>query len=524
MFLALLTFVTGIAISIVAIYYSVLGLAAIFAAAVIPIVIMGTTLEISKLVTAWWLKANWHRAPLMIKLYLLPAVIMLMLITSMGIFGFLSKAHTDQAVPLGDTASQVAFIDEKINNERATIEDARRLLKQLDDAVIGIQSGEGREIRNRDGTTRIENPAERALQVRRSQARDRAALTQTINDSQARIVQLQEEKAPIASQLRAVEAEVGPIKYIAKLIYGDNPDSNLLEKAVVWVIIIIVLVFDPLAVLLLLASQMSFQWAKQDRMERKDELVQETTPPEDSGKETPPTSQPDSGTDDAGSTEKISGEQESGPETEFVEIKRNFPEPEDVGYTQGPWPFPYNEEKDINDINAELAELGNEVDIDRIIEEIEEEKKQEEKSALDDWNRMIEEAEKAAEQEKEIDDEKFLEEEENEEIKAAMRAWKHDHPETSLKLQRRLFEKGIIDKLPWEDYIKAEADFIEDEAAEEAAKWAQEQIESKKKDRKLDGESSGPTNQENQRGIIGYVQNAEQNDSTIWQRVKKAKE
>ena len=260
--LAYLTFITGLAISAVAIYYSVLGLASIFAAAVIPIIVMGTILELSKLVAAWWLKSNWHRAPVLLKTYMLIAVIVLMIITSMGIFGFLSKAHTDQAVPLGDVASKVAFIDEKINNERETIANARTLVKQLDDAVAGIQSGEGREIRSRDGTTRIENPAERALQVRRAQANDRAALTKTIDEAQARIVKLQEEKAPIAGQLRAVEAEVGPIKYIAKLIYGDNPDQNLLEKAVVWVIVTIVFVFDPLAVLLLLASQLSFQWAR----------------------------------------------------------------------------------------------------------------------------------------------------------------------------------------------------------------------------------------------------------------------
>ena len=274
--LAYLTFFTGIAISIVAIYYSVLGLAAIFAAAVVPIIIMGTILEVSKLVTAWWLKSNWHRAPWTIKLYLTIAVIVLMLITSMGIFGFLSKAHTDQAVPLGDTVAKVAFIDEKINNERETIASARNLIKQLDDAVIGIQSGEGREIRSRDGTSRVENPAERALTVRRAQAKDRAALSKTIDEAQARIVILQEEKAPIASKLRAVEAEVGPIKYIAKLIYGDNPDSNLLEKAVVWVIIVIVLVFDPLAVLLLLASQMSFKWNRKENIE--DEFKSETKP------------------------------------------------------------------------------------------------------------------------------------------------------------------------------------------------------------------------------------------------------
>jgi len=271
MILGILLLLAGLTISAVAIYYSVIGLAAIFAGAAIPIYIMGGTLEVAKLIAASWLKANWHKPMGFIKYYMSAAVIVLMIITSMGIFGFLSKAHLDQSIPTGDVQSQVALIDEKINNERATIEDARRLLKQLDDAVIGIQSGEGREIRNRDGTTRIENPAERALQVRRAQARDREALTTTINEAQARIVQLQEEKAPIASQLRVVEAKVGPIKYIASFIYGENPDENILEKAVTWVIILIVIVFDPLAIAMLLAAQMSFRWYRDENINRNDQ-------------------------------------------------------------------------------------------------------------------------------------------------------------------------------------------------------------------------------------------------------------
>jgi hypothetical protein len=456
MVLAWLTFLTGIAISIVAIYYSVLGLAAIFAAAVIPIVIMGSTLEVAKLVTAWWLKANWHRAPLTIKIYLLPAVVMLMIITSMGIFGFLSKAHTDQAVPLGDTASQVAFIDEKINNERETIANARSLIKQLDDAVMGIQSGQGREIRNRDGTVTVENPAERALQVRRSQSRDRAALTQTIDEAQSRIVKLQEEKAPIAGKLRAVEAEVGPIKYIAKLIYGDNPDQNILERAVVWVIIIIVLVFDPLAVLLLLASQMSFQWARKEREERDDELVQTHPPEEDRREETSPPSESNDRTTDEGSA----GQPQPDPEpsigddvTEEANRKIAEIEREEV-------------EPDLNGISKPLQL--------QLIPELEKELEKKERSALEEWNEMIAEAEKAAEQE----------DEEDEEISDAMQRWKEDHPNDSLKHQRQLLKKGIIDKLPWEDYLKPQADFSANEAAEEAAKWAMEQLEeeSKKKD------------------------------------------
>jgi flagellar basal body-associated protein FliL len=258
MLLALLTLISGLAISAVAIYYSVQGLAAIFAAAVIPIVVMGTILEVSKLVAAWWLKANWHRAPFLLKSYLLIAVVVLMLITSMGIFGFLSKAHTDQAVPAGDVVSQVALYDEKIKTQRDNIETARKALLQMDAQVDQLL-----------GRSADERGAERAVQVRRNQARERARLQSEIAVAQTEIAKLNEQKAPIAGQLRALEAEVGPIKYIAALIYGDNPDSNVLEKAVTWVIMVIVFVFDPLAVLLLLASQLSFQWYRQDRNQPK---------------------------------------------------------------------------------------------------------------------------------------------------------------------------------------------------------------------------------------------------------------
>jgi hypothetical protein len=263
MFLSYFTLFVALSLSAVAAWYSIIGLTAIFAAAVVPIIIMGGILEVAKVTITIWLHEYWHRARWLMKLYLVPAVALLMLITSMGIFGFLSKAHLDQAVPTGDVQAQVALFDEKIQNERLTIEDARRLLKQLDDAVIGIQNGEGRELRNRDGSVRIENPAERALAVRRSQARDRAALTAAVEEAQARIVGLQEQRAPVAAELRKVEAEVGPIKYIAALIYGDDPDANLLEKAVRWVIILLVVVFDPLAIMMVLAATESIKWRRE---------------------------------------------------------------------------------------------------------------------------------------------------------------------------------------------------------------------------------------------------------------------
>lgn len=274
-FIAALTLISGLSISAVAVYYSVAGLVAIFAASVVPIIVMGVTLEISKLVATIWLKQNWRRAPFFIKSYLLTAVIVLMMITSMGIFGFLSKAHIDQGVPTGDVAAKVALLDEKIKIERENISNAQTVIKQMDAAVNGVIATGDQEFKRKDGSTGVRSAAERSLQIRRSQAKDRAALTKQIDEAQGRIVKLQEERAPIASELRKVEAEVGPIKYIAAMIYGDNPDTNLLEAAVRWVIIIIVAVFDPLAVILLLASQYSFGWFRQNKEQDAEQLLAE---------------------------------------------------------------------------------------------------------------------------------------------------------------------------------------------------------------------------------------------------------
>jgi hypothetical protein len=265
MILTWLMLAVALALSAVAAFYSIVGLAAIFASSVVPIVIMGSILEVAKLTVTVWLHEYWDRVRWTMKVYLVPAVVVLMIITSMGIFGFLSKAHLDQAVPTGAVAAQVSLIDEKIANERETIANARTLLGQLDKAVTDISNAPDREVNGR-----VISSAERALQVRRSQARDRNNLTKIIEDTQARIVQLQEQKAPIASQLREVEAKVGPIKYIAALIYGDNPDANLLERAVRWMIILLVAVFDPLAIMMLLAFTESLKW---ERAARKSSLT-----------------------------------------------------------------------------------------------------------------------------------------------------------------------------------------------------------------------------------------------------------
>jgi hypothetical protein len=252
MILAWLLLLTGLTISAVAIYYSVVGLAAIFSAALIPIIIMGTTLEVGKLVCASWLKANWERVPLLMKTYMTTAVVVLMIITSMGIFGFLSKAHSDQSLVSGDVQSKLAIYDQKIQTAKENIDSDRKQLKQMDEAVDQVMA------RSKD-----ERGATNANTIRRNQQRDRVALGKNIEANQKLIASLNDEAAPIRAEIRKVEAEVGPIKYIAAFVYGDNPDANLLEKAVTWVIIIIVSVFDPLAVIMLLAAQMSFGWRRE---------------------------------------------------------------------------------------------------------------------------------------------------------------------------------------------------------------------------------------------------------------------
>ena len=251
MILAYLLLLTGLTISAVAIYYSVVGLTAIFSAAAIPIIIMGSALEVGKLVCASWLKANWERAPRFMKYYMTIAVVVLMIITSMGIFGFLSKAHNDQTLVSGDVGSKIAIYDEKIKTAKDNIDANRKALKQMDEAVDQVM-----------GRSSDEKGAEKAVAIRRSQQKERARLQSEIAAEQKLVAAISEERAPIAAEVRKVEAEVGPIKYIAAFIYGTAPDESMLEKAVTWIIILIVIVFDPLAVIMLLAAQMTFGWGK----------------------------------------------------------------------------------------------------------------------------------------------------------------------------------------------------------------------------------------------------------------------
>ena len=262
-----LLFITALALSATAAYYSIMGLVAIFAAAVIPIFVMGSLLEVAKLVVASWMYRNWKEIPILLKSYFSVALVVLMLLTSMGIFGYLSKAHLDQAVPSGDVQAKLALIDERIKTEKENINANRKELSQLDAQVDQTLS-----------RTTEASGADRAISIRRTQQKDRNRILSDIGQAQTKISKFNEERAPIASEVRKVEAEVGPIKYIAALIYGDSADQNLLESAVRIVILLIVFVFDPLAVLMLVAANLEMM--KNQRKVIPEPLVEEKPPVE----------------------------------------------------------------------------------------------------------------------------------------------------------------------------------------------------------------------------------------------------
>ena len=257
MLFALITLLSAISLSAIAAYYSVIGLMAIFAASPVPIAIMGGALEFSKLIAASWAYKNWSISPRFLKYYFTIAVIILMFITSLGIFGYLSKAHNDQNLVSGDVQSKIAIYDEKIKTEKENIETNRKILKQMDDGVDQVL-----------GRSTTETGAEKAVAIRKSQQKERSRIQNEISQSQKSIAELNDARAPIASEIRKVEAEVGPIKYIAALIYGDSIDSNILDKSVRFVIILLVLVFDPMAVLLIIAGNFSLRQIAKEKEEK----------------------------------------------------------------------------------------------------------------------------------------------------------------------------------------------------------------------------------------------------------------
>ena len=235
-----LTLFVALAISAVAAWYSIIGLMAIFSASAVAIAIMGGVLEVGKVLTASWLYQNWSRTPFLLKSYLTIAVFVLMFITSMGIFGFLSKAHIEQTGDLNVVENQIELIQIQIDREQKDIIRNQGALDLLDDALARY--------------TEL-GAVTKGLQARQEQKPERDALNLAVSTSGEEIARLQEEQSKLQLQVKAVEVEVGPIRYVADLLFTDAD----LERAVRWVIIVIIFVFDPLAILLVIAANMTLR-------------------------------------------------------------------------------------------------------------------------------------------------------------------------------------------------------------------------------------------------------------------------
>jgi hypothetical protein len=246
MFLTILTFLSAISISVIAAGYSIIGLATLFAGAVIPIIAMGSALEVGKLVAASWLYNNWNSdVPRLLKAYLFGAIVVLIFITSMGIFGFLSKAHLDQVKPTSGNQLSIESYNKQINQQQIIIDRAEKTLNQLDKALDVYIDKEY---------------VTRGLKERNKQKEERDLLNKTIDEATSKILELNKTKNTIELEQLKIEAEVGPLKYVAELIYGENAQNHF-DSAVRIVILILIFVFDPLAVLLLIAANISLrQW------------------------------------------------------------------------------------------------------------------------------------------------------------------------------------------------------------------------------------------------------------------------
>jgi len=560
MFFGILTLITALTISAVAIWYSVAGLAAIFAAAVVPIIIMGTVLEVSKLVTAVWLHRYWHKATWWLKTYLTTAVVVLMFITSMGIFGFLSNAHVQQTAQGDSAVAEIERIDSEIARQEAVIARAEDKIASAQEQGVGgdaniqaqidreqeridraysraeplieeqreiIQRSEGRIINQIDAIDRDVERVDAAIAsgdiaaaqsiigteadgiygpntrdaveaYKTRQAEQRAVLEQrlsavgndprvqaaraeierirsgvetqvaqsnelinrlrsqlgtntgadidtVIDEQNERIVaansqidSLTEDKFALEAQYRQLEAEVGPIKYIAEFVYAEDADKDLLEEAVRWVIVIIIFVFDPLAVLLLIASQYTFRWNGRELFEGG--IV---PPPNPHSDPKPPTYQdlPEAANEEYGLTTQEAAEH----------------------YVKSQIHDAYNDDRLSTRYDLESEKKDTE-----LWEELEKERHEviRQQDASQDWHN-------------------------------AKKAWKLDHPDETLKKQKEKYLKGEIDQLPWEDYYNEPKKKILHNEEEQST------------------DSTGS-------GIIKptpYIQNQEQSASSIWKRI-----
>ena len=544
MILGILTLLSALTISAIAIYYSVAGLAAIFAAAVIPIIVMGVALEVGKLVTAVWLHRYWKQATWWLKTYLSVAVFILMFITSMGIFGFLSKAHIEQTSMSQEQVALIETLDDKETRSQAKINRWRgeldRLLKGEDVRVDGLIDKEQEGLDKIYARINKEKDALREdakfkvdqQQTRIKQAQDRrdaeiaaaekkfegsfggskeyeeavtkaknnelsvasraqkeilaintqldkdlkavdekydadiADINKRISDlrnqannktvdiegrinelegfietEQVKIDAVNEEKFGYEKEYRKLEAEVGPIKYIAEFIYGENADQNLLEAAVRWVIIIIIFVFDPLAVLLLIASQYTFTWARENK--------------------------------GGGSPGKSNQDPDPEPEPPYTDEEWNeahrqndeFDRAKKIAANVPPvlskkntdqyllWPdVDPEKEKTTSELLMEGFEYEKKLYADEDQIELDFEKEVEVPgNDLDKWNEWVEAANKAAEEDPELVNT-------SEEERIAIAKWKAEDERNSVKYTRKLLDEGKIETLPWMKYLQPQPD------------------------------------------------------------------
>ena len=266
MFLTYLTLISGISLSIIAAGYSIIGLAALFAGATSAIIAMGGALEVAKLVMASWLYNNWNNVllPKSIKYYLTSAVVILVFITSVGIFGFLSKAHLDQVVPESNNKLQVQILDEQIEQRQKTINRSQLQLEKMDELIIN-QSEE---------TSLFSSSSQRAIAERNNQKEERLLLEKTIEESLNKINELSDKKAGIRTEQLKLEADLGPIKYVAEFIYGYDP-VNHFDKAVRIIIIILIFVFDPVAVLMLISANISLRERRMNQNGNSENYIEE---------------------------------------------------------------------------------------------------------------------------------------------------------------------------------------------------------------------------------------------------------
>ena len=626
MLLGLLILFVALALSGIAAYYSIIGLTAIFAAAVIPIIVMGGVLEVAKLACTVWLHQNWQRARFVMKLYLVPAVAVLMFITSMGIFGFLSKSHIEQSAMGTEQIEQVKVIDDKLLRAQAKVERwnteigrlnrgetsgridglitreqeridkankriqpqidaenskvkglrlqadkeiaqqnkrlgdaqkrtsgdiaiAEKRLAQLDKDVaaytsqgtttggvftadvdnvkkgnqlrasqkperdqlekaiakakrteIGVASRVQREITNIN-----KRLAEQIKGVEANVAKIRTGITKTIDSANANIAKytleagssnknvdvrikelelnieniqpqidgLREEKFVFEKQYRQFEAEVGPVKYIAQLIYGDNPDQNLLESAVRWVIILIVAVFDPLAIMMLLAATETFAWRRQDKETAVETVTTLPSPlpveedKEEPEQEAPEEPEPDKSVEDGPAdeepdetrSENKSDGGEAGVDTE--EPSKDSKPLERTLHVEHIVLPPHDEPEYIPnpEVEEEAVDLKPKKSFGKLADAV-----------LANDGRQGEPVytvEPTEEEVQAVEEDIFAwkEEDENDPYKRAKRIWKRLNPDDTMKRQEQMLAHGEIDVLPWEQYIDQSDEKLEEFAS-----------------------------------------------------------